>query len=100
MNFDPHVVQYTSALYNGGRLVIAEQNQHLDADSLMALVAAQGVTYLNSVPVLGREYFASPHAQLCKHLRVIMFSGEPLPRDLVDLVHRVVRNRGEGRRCA
>lgn len=91
MNFDPHVVQYSSALYNGGRLVIAEQSQHLDADSLMALVAAQGVTYLNSVPVLGREYFSSPQAALCKQLRVVMFSGEPLPKELVDLVHRVVR---------
>ena len=95
VNFDPHVVQYSSALYNGGRLVIAEQSQHLDADSLMALVAAQGVTYLNSVPVLGREYFSSPHAQQCKKLRVVMFSGEPLPKELVDLVHDVVR-RGRG----
>ena len=90
MNFDPHVVQYSSALYNGGRLVIAGQTQHLDAASLMTLVAEQGVTYLNSVPVLGREYFSTPQARHCTSLRVVMFSGEPLPKDLVDLVHRVV----------
>ena len=90
MNFDPHVVQYSSALFNGGRLVIAGQSQHLDAPSLMALVAEQGVTYLNSVPVLGRAYFATPQARLCTSLRVVMFSGEPLPKELVDLVYSVV----------
>ena len=90
VNFDPHVTQYTAALYNGGRLVIAEPSQHADGPSLMRLVVQQGVTFLLTVPVLGREYFSSPDGERCSQLRTVIFCGEPLPKELVDLVARVV----------
>ena len=90
VNFDPHVTQYAAALYNGGRLVVAEPSQHADGPSLMRLVVQQGVTFLLTVPVLGREYFSSPDSSRCSQLRTVIFCGEPLPKELVELVARVV----------
>ena len=90
VNFDPHVTQYAAALYNGGRLVVAEPGQHADGPSLMRLVVQQGVTFLLTVPVLGREYFSSPDGSRCAQLRTVIFCGEPLPKELVEMVARVV----------
>jgi non-ribosomal peptide synthetase component F len=89
VNFDPHVTQYSAALFNGGRLVIARPGQHMLGE-MMGLVVEREVSFLLTVPVLGREYFSSPHAGQCSKLRTVIFCGEPLPKDLVELVHRVV----------
>lgn len=86
-------MQYSAALFNGGRLVIAEQDQHLNPESVMSLIAHEGVTFLNSVPVLGREYFSTLEAGQCAKLRIIMFAGEPLPKELVEMVAKTVRRR-------
>ena len=56
----------------------------------MHLVVESGVTFLLTVPVLGREYFASKHAAAASSLRTVIFCGEPLPKELVELVARVV----------
>ena len=54
------------------------------------LVVERGVTFLLTVPVLGREYFSSAWATRAGDLRTVIFCGEPLPKDLVELVARVV----------
>ena len=57
---------------------------------MMGLVVEGGVTFLLTVPVLGREYFSSAWAARAGDLRTVIFCGEPLPKDLVELVARVV----------
>jgi acyl-coenzyme A synthetase/AMP-(fatty) acid ligase len=39
------------------------------------------------VPVLGREYFSTPQTAEFKALRSLMFCGEPLPPELVNIVY-------------
>lgn len=53
----------------------------------MGLVAQHRVSYLDTVPVLGFEYFHSPLARQCTSLRVAVFGGDALPPELVAVVH-------------
>lgn len=84
------MTQYVAVLANGGCLVIAQPGQHMLGD-MMGLVVEHRVSFLLTVPVLGREYFASSWAPKASSLRTVIFCGEPLPKDLVDLVSKVVR---------
>jgi non-ribosomal peptide synthetase component F len=59
----------------------------LSPDYVMELVSRHKVTYVDTVPVLGREYFKSPLAKECCSLRLVVMGGEVLPPDLVTLVH-------------
>lgn len=71
--------------------MIAKPEGHVDPDYMMALAADAGVTFFFTVPVLGFEYFKSKHASRCTALRNMLFGGEPLPKELVNLVERTVR---------
>ena len=63
---------------------------------MMSLVAEQGVSFFFTVPVLGFEYFKSPHAARCTKLRCMLYGGEPLPKELVNLTEAAVRWWGQG----
>ncbi len=87
INFDPFVRQTFLPLYIGARVVIARPGGHLDADYMMELAATHGVTIIHSVPTLALQYYAAPAASKCTALRYVGSGGEPLPQQLVDLVH-------------
>jgi amino acid adenylation domain-containing protein len=87
INFDPFVRQTFLPLYIGARVVIARPGGHLDADYIMELAATHGVTIMHSVPTLALQYYAASAAARCTALRYIGSGGEPLPQQLVDLVH-------------
>jgi len=87
INFDPFVRQTFLPLYIGARVVIARPGGHLDADYIMEQAATYGVTIMHSVPTLALQYYAAPAASKCTKLRYVGSGGEPLPQQLVDLVH-------------
>lgn len=53
----------------------------------MSLVAAHNVSFMDVVPVLGREFFRSPEANRAHALRAVAFGGEALTAESVQLVY-------------
>lgn len=90
VNFDPSIMQIFTPLIVGAKLVIARPGGHMDADYLVDLMVEQSVSFFITVPALGLEYYSRPAVQNCTSLRSAMFIGEPMPMELVHLIHRNV----------
>lgn len=76
INFDPHVMQVFTGLIVGARLVIARPGGHLDAEYMGGLLEAYDVSFYNTVPTLGLEYYRTPAARRLTALKSAIFSGE------------------------
>jgi len=72
----------------GGGLVIARPGGHMEPDYLAQLIVEHNVSFFNTVPALGLEYYSSPAIKGYKSLRNAIFSGEAMPMELVHLIHR------------
>ncbi len=90
INFDPHVMQVFTGLAAGARLVIAKPGGHVDAEYMSDLLADWEVSFYNTVPALGLEYYKTEGAKRCTSLKSAIFSGEAMPIELVDLIYRNV----------
>jgi amino acid adenylation domain-containing protein len=90
INFDPHVMQVFTGLAGGSRLVIAKPGGHVDAEYMSGLIADWDVSFYNTVPALGLEYYKTEGAKRCTSLKSAIFSGEAMPIELVDLIYRNV----------
>ena len=62
----------------------------MDAEYLANLLFEHSVTFFNTVPSLGLEYYRCPAAKGCVALKSAIFSGEAMPMELVHLIHRNV----------
>ena len=85
INFDPHLMQALTPLIIGAGLVIAKPEGHGDGDYVTQLISEQGVTHFVSTPSLALVQFQGKHATACTALRYVMFGGEQLPREVVNL---------------
>jgi acyl-coenzyme A synthetase/AMP-(fatty) acid ligase len=85
INFDPHLMQALTPLVVGAGLVIAKPDGHADGDYVTGLISQQGVTHFVSTPSLALVQFQGKHAKECTALRVVMFGGEQLPREVITL---------------
>jgi non-ribosomal peptide synthetase component F len=90
INFDPCIMQIFTPLIVGGGLLIARPGGHMDADYLANLLLNHSVTFFNTVPSLGLEYYRRPAVKDCVALKSAIFSGEAMPMELVHLIHRNV----------
>ncbi|KAI3432787.1 hypothetical protein D9Q98_010372 [Chlorella vulgaris] len=90
INFDPHVMQLFTGLIIGARLVIARPGGHVDPEYMAGLMHAYDVSFYNTVPALGLEYYKCPAISKCTSLRSAIFSGEAMPTELVELIYRNV----------
>jgi non-ribosomal peptide synthetase component F len=87
INFDPHVTQALTPLVVGAGLVIAKPGGHADGDYLTGLISQQRVTHFSSTPSLALVQLQGKYAKECTALRVVMFGGEQLPREVITLVN-------------
>lgn len=85
INFDPHLMQAFMPLIVGGGLVIATPEGHTDPKYVMSVIKEQSVTHYNSTPSLALLQFAGNEARECATLRCVMFGGEQLPREVINL---------------
>ena len=85
INFDPHLMQALPPLVVGAGLVIAKPDGHADGDYVTGLISQQRVTHFVSTPSLALVQFQGKHAKECTALRVVMFGGEQLPREVITL---------------
>ena len=88
INFDPSIMQIFTPLIAGAKLVITLPNGHVNAEYIANLMLEHGITFFNTVPSLGLEYYKQPAIRNCVSLRSAIFSGEAMPMSLVNLVHR------------
>ncbi len=87
-SFDASVWEFYLPLLNGGRLVIAKPDGHLDTNYLVQLIRQSNVTHVQFVPSLLRLFINEPEVSSCNSLRFIFSGGEALTGDLRDTVFR------------
>jgi len=85
-SFDASVWEFYLPLLNGGKLVIAKPDGHMDTNYLVNLVNEAGVTHIQFVPSLLRLFMDEPDINSCKSLKFIFSGGEALTADLRDKV--------------
>ena len=85
-SFDASVWEFYLPLLNGGKLVIAKPDGHMDTNYLVNLVKEAGVTHIQFVPSLLRLFIDEPDITSCKSLKFIFSGGEALTSDLRDKV--------------
>ncbi len=82
--FDVSVWEFFWPLATGAGLVVARPGGHRDPSYLTGLIADRRVTVLHFVPSMLREFLAWPDLGGCRSLRLVVCSGEALPRDLAE----------------
>jgi hypothetical protein len=92
INFDPHLMQALTPLVVGAGLVIAKPDGHADGDYVTGLISQHGITHFVSTPSLALVQFQGKYAKECTALRVVMFGGEQLPREVITLFESKVRS--------
>lgn len=82
LSFDPSVAELFLPLTSGGRLVVAGPQDHRDPAALAALIAAERVTQVLSVPSQIRELVEEDAAAGWSRVRRVVCGGERLPAGL------------------
>jgi amino acid adenylation domain-containing protein len=85
-SFDISIWQFLTALIKGGTTAIIDKEVFLQPTRLLAILTKKKVTIMESVPSLMYQFFQlldhDRDTQL-KHMRWMLFTGEPLKVDLV-----------------
>lgn len=82
-SFDVSVWEFFWPLMTGATLVVAEPDAHRDPARLIELICEHGVTTIHFVPSMLRAFLEAPGVERCTSLRLVVCSGEELPRTLV-----------------
>lgn len=82
-SFDVSVWEFFWPLMTGATLVVAEPEAHRDPARLIELICGHGVTTIHFVPSMLRVFLDAPGVERCTSLRLLVCSGEELPRTLV-----------------
>lgn len=83
VSFDVSVWEIFGPLAAGARLVMAEPGRQGDAEYLIDLMAAEGVTVLDTVPSLANVLIEEDLRRRCPGLRMLTCGGEAMPRSLL-----------------
>ncbi|MBX7043514.1 MAG: amino acid adenylation domain-containing protein [Ignavibacteria bacterium] len=92
-SFDASVWEFYLPLLNGGRLVLARPEGHMDTDYLVKLTAGSGVTHIQFVPSLLKLFIEEPEVSSCTSLKFVFSGGEALTKDLADSVFAKLSSR-------
>ena len=82
--FDVSVWEFFWPLVTSATLVIAEPGGHRDPAYLRDLIEKTHISTLHFVPSMLREFLNSDGVERCRSLRMVICSGEALPRELQD----------------
>ena len=85
LSFDVSGWEFFWPLLTGARLVVAKPDGHKDADYLVELIRAQGVTTLHFVPSMLRVFLQTSGISRLKSIRHVFCSGEALTYHLQEL---------------
>jgi amino acid adenylation domain-containing protein/non-ribosomal peptide synthase protein (TIGR01720 family) len=85
-SFDASVWEFYLPLLNGGKLVIAKPEGHMETNYLVELVRKSDVTHIQFVPSLLKLFIAEPGVNSCASLKFVFSGGEALTVDLRDNV--------------
>lgn len=83
--FDGSVTVVFNTLASGGTLVLPRQSDAMDADRLVSLIAAAGVTHTAMTPSLWRQILQAATSEQLAGLHFSLVAGESCPRSLVTL---------------
>src|SRR4029077_13416932 len=74
-------------LLAGGRLIVAQPQEHRDSTYLCRLIQEQGATVLQLVPSMLRLMLQDEAFTACTTLRLVFCGGEALPAELAQNFH-------------
>ncbi|MGZ4135760.1 MAG: non-ribosomal peptide synthetase, partial [Tumebacillaceae bacterium] len=80
--FDVSVWEFFNPLIVGAQLVIARPGGHQDPAYLVRLIAEQQVTVVHFVPSMLGVFLEERGLDACRHVRMVVCSGEALPFEL------------------
>ena len=83
-SFDVSVWEFFWPLLAGARLVMAEPGGHRDSSYLAKLIQQEKITTLHFVPSMLSIFLQDPEACNCAGLRLVISSGEALPKAVVE----------------
>ncbi len=92
-SFDASVWEFYLPLLNGGRLVIAKPDGHMDTNYLVQLIRQSNVTHVQFVPSLLRLFINEPEIGSCNTLKFVFSGGEALTGELRDTVFQKLDTR-------
>ena len=82
VSFDVSVWELFAPLITGARMVLARPEGHRDNRYLVELMRRESVTMVHFVPSMLRPFLETPGLEELHALRLVIASGEALPRDL------------------
>lgn len=85
-SFDASVWEFYLPLLNGGKLVIARPDGHMDTAYMVDCVKANGVTHIQFVPSLLKLFLSEPDVPSCTSLKFVFSGGEALTGELAGSV--------------
>ncbi|MDK0524160.1 non-ribosomal peptide synthetase [Streptomyces sp. ML-6] len=88
--FDASMWEVIWPLTAGATVVVAAPGGQRDPDYLARLVQDEQVTLVHFVPVMLREFLATPRVAQCTSLRQVHCGGEAITPDLVERFHEVL----------
>ncbi|MFD7646086.1 amino acid adenylation domain-containing protein [Streptomyces albidoflavus] len=88
--FDASMWEVIWPLTAGATVVVARPGGQRDPDYLARVVQEERVTLIHFVPVMLREFLATPRAAGCTSLRQVHCGGEAISPGLVDRFHEVL----------
>lgn len=85
--FDVSVWEFFWPTLAAAELVVLPPGEHRDPTQVARAVRDDDITVLHFVPSMLRLFLPQPPAAEARRLRLVVCSGEALPRDLVDQFH-------------
>ena len=83
-SFDVSVWEFFWPLLYGARLVLARPGGHQDSGYLIELINEKQISIIHFVPSMLQVIVGEPGFERCRSLRLVVCSGEALPRELQD----------------
>ncbi len=81
--FDASIAELLWPLLGGACVVLSSAREHRDPAALIALIQAEQVSHLYFVPSMLRFFLATPGAERCRSIRLLLCAGEALPGALL-----------------
>lgn len=94
VSFDLSILEYGTALFNGKRLVFADEQTVTDSLALSRLYKSTGADVLSGTPSRIEAYMEiDEYIDVIRNCRVIQMGGEKLPKSLLHRLHGLTEAR-------
>lgn len=88
--FDVSVWEFFWPIMFGGKLVIAEPEEHKNPIYIQNIIVKEQIAFIHFVPSMLNIFLKNQKVSLCKSLKTVICSGEELKADTVEIFYRLL----------